>query len=129
MFFCVANLCMFFYHLFTYMYCRWRSNYQKRSVVIPFTGLAHPHFCFCSKPGPGFPMSYVMVFCVFSESRWEVSIVCSVEMFILVEICLKFLFINLTMYFRVSISRKACRWLYFASLHSLYKAEVFRKYI
>jgi len=31
------------------------------------TGLTPPHFCACSKPGHGFPASYVVVCFVFSE--------------------------------------------------------------
>jgi hypothetical protein len=30
------------------------------------------HLCACPKPGPGFPTSYVMVFCMFNESRRDV---------------------------------------------------------
>ena len=30
-------------------------------VGIPLNGLSPPHFYVCSKPGPGFPMSYVVV--------------------------------------------------------------------
>jgi len=36
-------------------------------VVIPLTSLTPPHYCASTKPVPGFPTSYVMVFfCV----RW-----------------------------------------------------------
>ena len=34
------------------------------SVGIPLTGLTPPQYCICPYPGPGFPMSYVVVFCV-----------------------------------------------------------------
>ena len=36
------------------------------------TGLIPPHFYACPNPGPGFLTSYVVVFFVFSELRWEV---------------------------------------------------------
>jgi hypothetical protein len=51
----VFNCCL-------YMHCQWRSSYQEGRVEIPFTGLTCTHLCTCSKPGPGFPMSYVVVF-------------------------------------------------------------------
>jgi hypothetical protein len=35
------------------------SSYQEGRVGNQLTGLTPPHFCACSKPGPGFPMSYV----------------------------------------------------------------------
>ena len=44
------------------MYCRWRSCYQEGRVGIPLTGLIPPNVCSCSKLGPGFPTSYVVVF-------------------------------------------------------------------
>jgi hypothetical protein len=34
---------------------------------MSLNGLTPPHCCACPKPGPGFPMSYVMAFFVFSE--------------------------------------------------------------
>ena len=36
------------------------------------TSLTTPHFCASLKPGPRFPTSYDVVFCVFSELRWEI---------------------------------------------------------
>ena len=30
------------------------------------------HFCFCLKPGPGFPSIYVVIFYIFNDLRWEV---------------------------------------------------------
>jgi hypothetical protein len=39
--------------------------YYQEGVGIPLTGLALPHLCACPKPGPGFPMSYVMIFSIF----------------------------------------------------------------
>ena len=61
-----------FFLVYLYMYCRCRSSYQEGRVGIQLTGLTPPHFCACSKPGPWFPTSYVVVFFVFSELRWEV---------------------------------------------------------
>jgi hypothetical protein len=37
-----------------YMYCCCRPNYQERSAGFSITGLILPHFCACSKTGPGF---------------------------------------------------------------------------
>ena len=36
---------------------------------ISLTSLTLPHFCACPKPGPGFLMSYVVVFFMFNELR------------------------------------------------------------
>ena len=33
------------------MHWRWRSNYQKGRVDVPFTGLIPKYVCACSKPG------------------------------------------------------------------------------
>ena len=53
-----------------YMYCYWRSSYQeRRGVGIPLTGLTPPHVCVCPKPGPVFPMLYVMVFVCLVKMR------------------------------------------------------------
>ena len=62
-----------------YMYCLWRSNCRV-SVGITLTSWMLPHFCVCSKAGPGFPSLYVgaMVFFVCNYLRWEV-IVCFVD--------------------------------------------------
>ena len=51
--------------------CHWVSSYQERTETgIPLTGVTPPHVCACPKPGPGFPMSYVLVFFfVHSELR------------------------------------------------------------
>ena len=38
-------------------------------VGIPISSLTSPHVCVCSKPGPGFLTSYVVVVLIFSE-RW-----------------------------------------------------------
>ena len=40
---------------------------QQGRVRIPLTGLTLPHVCTCTKPGPGFLTSYVVVLFVFSE--------------------------------------------------------------
>ena len=52
------------FSLFVYMYCCWRSSYQKSRVGIPSTSLTPPYFCACPKLRRGFPMLYIMVFCV-----------------------------------------------------------------
>jgi hypothetical protein len=38
------------------------SVIKRGRVAISLTGLTLSHFCACPKPGPGFPMSYVVVF-------------------------------------------------------------------
>jgi hypothetical protein len=43
-----------------------------RRARILLTSLSPPHCCVCSKPGPGFPTPYVLVFFVFSGLKWEV---------------------------------------------------------
>jgi hypothetical protein len=53
-----------FFIICLYMFCHWRSSYQE-GVGIPLTGLTLPHLCASPKPGPGFPMSYVMIFSIF----------------------------------------------------------------
>ena len=40
---------------------------KRGRVGIPLTGLPLPHFCACPKPGPGFPMLYVMLFFMFND--------------------------------------------------------------
>ena len=49
----------------------WRFIYEEGRVSVPLTSLTPPHLCTCSKLGPVFPTSYVVVFCVFSELKWE----------------------------------------------------------
>ena len=45
---------------------------KRERVGIPFTSLTVSHFCASPKPGPGFPILYVVDFvCVFSELRRE----------------------------------------------------------
>ena len=39
---------------------------KRGRIGIPLICLSLPHSCACPKPGPGFPMSYVMVFFVSS---------------------------------------------------------------
>jgi hypothetical protein len=38
-----------------YFYCRWRSNYQERRILFPWTGLTPPYIC--TWPMPGLPTS------------------------------------------------------------------------
>ena len=68
---------LFTKHLLNWQCLQWicykihTSSYQDGSVGIPLTALIPPHFCACPKPGPGFPMSHVLVFFfVFSELRF-----------------------------------------------------------
>jgi hypothetical protein len=63
-----SNMCRFSIDC-SFMYCRWRSNYQEEVVVIPITGVTPPRFCSCLKLGHGFPTSNLMIFFIF---RWEV---------------------------------------------------------
>ena len=44
---------------------------KKSRVEITSCGLTPPHLCACLNPGPGFPTLCVMVFCVFSDLRWD----------------------------------------------------------
>ena len=48
------------------------SSYQEEKVGAPLTGLTSSHLCACHKTRLGFLTSYVVVFFVFSELRWEV---------------------------------------------------------
>ena len=76
------------------MYSRWKLIYQAGDG-IPVSVLTPPHFCACTKPGLGFPTSYVVVFFMFSELRGEV-IVRLVNIGGIVGYhCLNCLFINL----------------------------------
>ena len=45
-------------------------NYQGEGWEL-INGLTRPHICAWPSPGPGFPTSYVMVFFVFNDLRWE----------------------------------------------------------
>lgn len=45
---------------------------KRGRVGIPLIGKTPPHFCPFPKPGPGFPTSYVVIFFIFNELRWEV---------------------------------------------------------
>ena len=57
-----TNFCRFFI-VCLYMYCCWRSSYQKARAKVPLTDLIPPHFCACpSQARTGFPTSYVIVF-------------------------------------------------------------------
>ena len=53
---------LLFIHFFVYMFCPWKSSYQKARVGITLTRLTLPHCCACPKPEPGFPTSYIVVF-------------------------------------------------------------------
>ena len=64
------NLSNFFYRLL--IYCDWRSSYQEGRVEFTITS---SHLSAYLKPGPGFLMSYVGVFFVFSEWKWAIRIV------------------------------------------------------
>jgi hypothetical protein len=64
------------HHFFRSFVClnllwRWTLNYQEESVLLSLTGLTPPHIWACSKQGPGFPMSFVVVLFVFNDLRWE----------------------------------------------------------
>ena len=50
-----------FYHLFIFV-LPLEIQVSREEVGIPLTGLTMSHLCVCLKPGPGFPMSYVMIF-------------------------------------------------------------------
>ena len=69
-------------------YCQRRSSHQERRVGIPLTDLTPPHLCACPKPGPGFPMSHVVVFLCWWEMDCFVDIVGIDD-----HQCLSFLFI------------------------------------
>ena len=78
-------------YLYMTICCHWRSSYLymlpweiklftyvaigdqviKLGGGIPLTGLTQQYCCACPKPRPGFPTSYVVVFSVLSELRWE----------------------------------------------------------
>ena len=51
--------------------------YQERMVGIPLSSLTPPQICVCSKPRPGFPTSYVMVFWHSMSSPPVVGSLCS----------------------------------------------------
>ena len=59
------SCCMVFYyencstHHDTFHFVNFLKN---KNTIFTLTGLNHPHWCACPKPGHGFPMSYVMVF-------------------------------------------------------------------
>ena len=60
-------------------YCRWRSSYQDGRVEIPLTGLTLPYFYVCPKPGPGFSVSYVVVFFMFQSFEiWADCLFCCI---------------------------------------------------
>jgi hypothetical protein len=59
------------------------SAYRYLTVTFYFTNhwyLISPHSCVCPKPGPGFQMSYVMVFFMFNNLRWLFILLILVEL-------------------------------------------------
>ena len=49
-----------FFSVCVYLYCCWRSNYQREWDPINRLNSARlPHFCVCSKPTPGFLIRYM----------------------------------------------------------------------
>ena len=55
-----------------YTYFCLRSHYQKGYAMIPLSGLIPSQVCVCPKPGPEFPTSYVLVFVMFDQLKWEI---------------------------------------------------------
>ena len=85
-----VNLCIFF---FICMAIGDAIIERGWGVGNPSTGLTQTHFCVCPEPALGFPMSYVMVFFMFNELRWDM-IVHFVDIGgIVYYYCLNFLFI------------------------------------
>ena len=60
----------FILHLYMYIYCHWRSNYQGRKVVIPLTGLTTPHCCACPKARIWISNVICHVFFMFKSVLW-----------------------------------------------------------
>jgi len=55
------RICDSFCLSFVYICIAVGDQVIKRGRGVPLNGLTPPHFYVCSKPGPGFPMSYVVV--------------------------------------------------------------------
>ena len=69
-----AHILHFFYIFHLNLYCRWRSNYQKRGDVgISLTDLTPPDFAWCPKLGTGLPTSCHTFFFEFKYNglRWR----------------------------------------------------------
>ena len=106
------------------------SSYQEGWVVILLTGLTPPHFCACPKPGHGFPTSYVVVFVVFSNFRWEV-IVRREVIVRFVDIggiddhhCLNFLFIKLKFCIKIKWLTDCFFWFFNCFWDYFYKTKL-----
>jgi hypothetical protein len=56
------------------MYFCLRFHYQKGYVIIPLSDLIPSQVCACPKPGPEFPTSYVLVFVMFDQSTYSLSL-------------------------------------------------------
>jgi hypothetical protein len=56
---------------FRHFFCS-PNFYFKLRAGIPFSSLTLPHLSTCPKAGSGFLTSYVMVFFMFNDLRWEV---------------------------------------------------------
>ena len=70
--------------------------FKSQRFELPFTGLAPPHIHVYLHTGPKLSMSYVILFFMFSNMRWEM-IVSFVDIWGIVDHhCLLFLFIILT---------------------------------
>jgi hypothetical protein len=65
---------VFIYRLFIHVSVLPFGIQLLRGVEIRLDGSTLPHFCACPKPGPGLPTSYVVVFVVLNDLRWEVII-------------------------------------------------------
>ena len=78
---------------------------------ISYIHLTPPHFCSCPKAGPGFQMSYVVVFFMFNDLRWEV-FVCFVNIGGIVDHhCSNFLIIiiyKLSVFVSIKIFNTSC---------------------
>jgi hypothetical protein len=82
-----------FYRLITYV-LPLKFQLSKGRVGIPLCGLTLPPFCPCPKPGPGFPVSHVVVFNMISELKWKLIFLFVDNGGIIDHHCLNILFIN-----------------------------------
>ena len=58
---------IFIFHMQIVYGYTFTSSYQEGRAVIPLPCITPPHVCACSKLGPGFPTSYVVVFLMFND--------------------------------------------------------------
>ena len=65
-----ANMHKLLYCWFIYVFPL-EIQLSKEEVKISLTGLFPPHVCVSPKTGPRFPTSYAVIYCVFSELKWE----------------------------------------------------------